>query len=93
MTKARAEQLRPKIAAAIETATAVLPKTYRLGSNEMVHTPGIVAWAVNGAAFKRDLPKMVEIIASYGVPTEAARALVTKKVPYKVEGDAVVFTA
>lgn len=73
--------------------TTASPKTYRLGSNEMVHTPGIVAWAINGAHFKRDLPQMVRVIESYGVPAKAARALVTKAVPYKVEGDVVVFTA
>lgn len=69
------------------------PKTYRLGSNAMVHTPGIVAWAINGASFKRDRQQMVKVIASYGVPTKAALALVTKQVPYTVEGDVVVFTA
>jgi hypothetical protein len=76
MTTALAAATTCKLAAAADK------QPYRLGSNEMVHTPGIVAWAINGAHFKRDLPQMVRVIESYGVPAKAARALVTKQVPY-----------
>lgn len=69
-------------------------KTYRLGSSEMFFAPGIVAWAINGANFKNDRTAMVRVIAQgWGVPKKDALALVTKKVPYIVENDVVVFTA
>lgn len=69
-------------------------KKYALGSNEMVYAPGVVAWAINGAHFKKDAPKLVKVISEgWGVPVEAAKALVMKKVPYKIEGEAVVFEA
>jgi hypothetical protein len=69
-------------------------KKYALGSNPMVYAPGMVAWAINGAHFKKDAPKMINVIASgWGVPVAAAKALVMGKVPYKVEGEAVVFEA
>jgi hypothetical protein len=67
---------------------------YSLGSNEAVYAPGIVKWAINGAAFKKDAPQMIKVIAEgWGVPVEAAKALVMKKVPFKIEGEAVVFEA
>jgi hypothetical protein len=67
---------------------------YVLGSNEMVYAPGIVEWAINGAHFKKDVPVVTKVIAEgWGVPVEVAKALVTGKVPYKVEGEAVVFVA
>jgi hypothetical protein len=69
-------------------------KKYKLGSNEAVYAPGMVAWAINGAAFKSDAPQMIKVIAAgWNVPAEAAKALVMKKVPYKIEGEAVVFEA
>ena len=80
-----------KIAAAADKLAAA--KTYRLGSNEMVSAPGMVRWAINGASFKSDIPQMVKVIESWGVPKAAAHALVTKKVPFTVEGETVVFTA
>jgi hypothetical protein len=58
----------------------------------MVHAPGVIAWAVSGGAFKKDVPKLVEVVMAWeGVPKAAAKALVTGKVPYKVEGDVVEF--
>jgi hypothetical protein len=66
--------------------------TYRLGSNSFVSAPGIVAWAINGYAFKRDRENMILVISSWGVPREAAKALLSKSVPYTVEGETVVFT-
>ena len=68
-------------------------ETYRLGSSEWVKAPGMVAWAVNGARFKKDCPLMVKVISEgWAVPKKAAEALVTGKVPYKVEGETVVFS-
>jgi hypothetical protein len=67
---------------------------YALGSSPAIYAPGIVAWAVNGAKFKKDVPQMAKVIAEgWGVPVAAAKALVLGKVPYKIEGEAVVFEA
>jgi len=68
-------------------------KTYKLGSSPMIYSPGIVAWAINGAKFKKDRPKMIRILSDgWGLPYSDAEALLLGKVPYKVEGDAVVFS-
>jgi hypothetical protein len=67
-------------------------KQYRLGSTDMVSAPGMVRWAINGAAFKKDRAAMVNIIAkTWGVPTDAAVALLTQQVPYTIENETVVF--
>jgi len=69
-------------------------KTYRLGSNEMVHAPGVVAWAINGASFKKDRPQMVRVIAQgWNIPEAAALALVTKAAAFTLDGETVVFSA
>jgi hypothetical protein len=68
-------------------------KTYRLLSSPMVHTPGIVAWAINGYNFEADRPKMLEVITqAYGLPLDAAEALLSGEVPHTVENDIVTFT-
>ena len=68
-------------------------KTYRLGSSEMIHAPSLIEWAINGAHFGNDRPHIVRMITQgWGVPADAAEALVTKKVPYKIEGETVVFS-
>lgn len=67
---------------------------YRLGSNELVHAPGVVAWAINGYAFKRDRVVLRRVIVDGwpGVPDAAARQLLSGSAPYTVDGDTVVFT-
>ena len=68
-------------------------KTYRLGSGPMVHTPGLIAWAINGAKFKKDRPQMIRIVSDgWSVPYSDAEALLLGKVPYTIEDDAVVFS-
>lgn len=70
------------------------PQTYRLGSNGVFYAPGIVAWAINGYAFKRDRDAMVNVIvAGWHIPEAAAHALLSKAVPYEIDGEVVVFTA
>jgi len=67
-------------------------KQYRLGSAEFVSAPGLVRWAINGAAFEDDRPAMINVVAStWNVPPEAAKALLLQQVPYSVEGETVVF--
>ena len=36
---------------------------YRLGSSSLVHTPGLIAWAINGYHFEEDRPQLLAIIA------------------------------
>lgn len=70
------------------------PKTYRLLSSPRVYAPGLIAWAINGYGFPRDRALMVEIVReSWKIPEHAAVSLLSKAVPYSVEGDVVVFTA
>ena len=69
-------------------------KTYRLGSSEMVHAPGLIAWAINGASFKKDRPAMVRVVsATWSIPEAAALALVTKAAAFTLDGETVVFSA
>jgi len=42
--------------------------TYRLGSSAMVHTPGIVAWGINGYHFEDDRESILNVFTS-GWPT------------------------
>ncbi|MDF3907814.1 hypothetical protein [Paracoccus sp. AS002] len=68
--------------------------TYRLQSSGLVHTPGIIAWAINGYAFPRDRKNMLKVIGETfpTVPTPAIEKLLSKAVPYTVEDETVVFT-
>lgn len=65
---------------------------YRLGSNELVHAPGVVAWAINGYAFKRDRAVLRRVIVDGwpGVPDAVAHQLLSGSIPHSIEGDAVV---
>lgn len=68
--------------------------TYRLGSAPMVYTPGLIAWAINGASFKKDRPAMIKLVAeTWSIPRPAARKLLTREAPYTIEGETVVFDA
>lgn len=67
--------------------------TYRLGSSPAVHTPGIIAWAINGYHFEDDRPQLRKVIVdTYSLPETAADQLLSKSVPYSVDGETVVFT-
>lgn len=60
----------------------------------MVHTPGLLAWAINGAKFEEDRPAMVKVFEeTYRLPTRIAEGLVTGRIAYTVEGETVVFEA
>ena len=77
-----------------KAATVTTPTKYRLGSSGLVYAPGIVAYAVNGFAFKSDRAKLVKLIADcWSIPAHAATALLSKSAPYEIENEAVVFTA
>lgn len=68
--------------------------TYRLGSSPAVHTPGIIAWAINGYAFEKDRAQMVKVVCDTfpNLPASVARQLLSKEVAYTVEGETVVFS-
>jgi hypothetical protein len=75
------------------TFTTAKTKTFTLASGPMVHTPGLIRWAMagyrTGAA-----DTMIEIITS-GWPMlteEHARGLLSGDVPHDVIDDTVVFT-
>ncbi len=36
--------------------------TYRLNSSQFVHSPGVIAWAINGYAFEQDRATILGII-------------------------------
>jgi hypothetical protein len=60
----------------------------------MVYAPGLIRWAISGAQFPEDRPQMIRIISEgWNIPADAAEALLTGKVPFEVEDEAVVFTA
>jgi hypothetical protein len=60
----------------------------------MIHAPGIVRWAINGAKFRNDRDAMVKTISEgWNIPRDAARKLVLGQVGYAVDGETVVFTA
>jgi len=65
--------------------------TYRLLSSELVHTLGIVKWAINAYRFPRDRKVIRKVMASYyGLPTHIIDGLLSGEIPYTIEGDAVV---
>ncbi len=68
--------------------------TYRLLSSELVHTPGIIAWAINAYAFEKDRPAFLTIMTKTfpTLPETAVEQLLSEAVPYTVEDEDVVFT-
>lgn len=76
-------------------AKAAKPKTYRLTSTPMFHTPGVLAWAINGYKFKKDRKQLLNVFVT-GYPGPSAQVydrLLKGEIKYTVEGDAVIFTA
>lgn len=73
------------------------PKTYRLGSAPLIYTPGVIRWAINGYNFPKDRPRLLDAVVN-GFPGPKApdritfHRLLKGDIPYKVEGEAVVFT-
>lgn len=64
----------------------------RLLSAEMVHTPGLMAWAVNGYKFPRDRKALRRVIGeTYRLTDKCVDDLLSGRVPYTVDGDVVVF--
>lgn len=67
--------------------------TYRLNSNGLVHTPGILAWAQNGYAFQKDRKSLLKIFTETWptIPSETLDRLLKKEITHKVIGETVEF--
>lgn len=63
-------------------------------SESMVHTPGILAWAMNGYKHKKDQGNIRRVFTEgYNIPNDAAHALLSGDEPHTIEGTSVVFEA
>lgn len=69
--------------------------TYTLQSSPMVHTPGLIAWAINGYAFEADRPAMRKVIGDtfQTLPADAIDQLLSEAVPFTVDNGTVIFEA
>jgi hypothetical protein len=72
-------------------ATAELVQV-RLTSTPMIHTPGILRWAINGYKFKKDRKALRKVFTDgYNLTDKAADDLLSERIPHAIEGDAVTF--
>lgn len=63
-----------------------------LPSAPMVHTPGLLKWAINGYKFKKDRKAMVRVfVDGYGLTADCVNDLLSEKIPHTVEGNSVFF--
>lgn len=69
--------------------------SYTLQSAGFVYAPGVVAWAINGYHFKNNRKAMLRVIIDGwpGVKPEAAKALLSGAIAYRIENDSVCFEA
>ncbi len=66
--------------------------TVTLESSPMIHTPGILRWAINGYRIPKQRKAMVKVISDgYGLAPQCATDLLTGKTPHRIEGENVVF--
>lgn len=72
-------------------------KRYRLTSNGLIHTPGMIAWMVCGyqtTRSSRQKKKYLDIaVSGYGLSKHVAKALLSGVIKYAVDDDMVVFEA
>ena len=77
-------------------------REYRLGSSPMIHTPGILRWAINGYRFKRDRKALLRVFTEGYQGTEQNPApsaevfdkLLKGEIPWEEKDNGVVvFTA
>lgn len=69
------------------------PATYRLGSDAMIFTPGIVAYAMAGYRQGERAASVKLIADGWNISETAATALVSGASPYSIDGETVVFDA
>lgn len=67
--------------------------TYRLASSPGVYTPGLIDWAINSYGFERDRARLLDVIVATfpSVTPRAIEQLLSKSVPYTVEGETLIF--
>lgn len=76
------------------TSQATVETRYTLQSNGIIHTPGILAWAINGYKFDRDKDVLKRVFTEgYNLPDDVAHKLLNGDIVYAVEGSTVVFHA
>ena len=70
-------------------------KKYRLTSNGLIHTPGMIAWMVCGYQTTRSSKKKKKYldiaVYGYGLSTHVAKGLLSGAIKYAVDVDVVVF--
>ncbi len=67
-------------------------QTIRLLSSEMINTPGLLRWAMNGYKCKTDRKHMVRtFMDGYGLTEKAANDLLSGRTPHRIVGDVVEF--
>jgi hypothetical protein len=67
-------------------------KEVRLLSSEMVHTPGLIAWAINGYHFPKDRSALRKVIGdTYQLTRACVDDLLSGRVSHRVEGNSVIF--
>jgi hypothetical protein len=66
--------------------------TYRLNSNELVYTPNLIRMAKQQFSFDPKWSLML-LMEGYHLPEPIAVDLLSGKIPFSIEGEAVVFTA
>lgn len=68
--------------------------TYRLQSSPMIHTPGILAWAMNGYRFDKDRAQLLGVFTAAfpAIPSEDLHRLLSGETPHRVEGETVIFS-
>lgn len=72
-------------------------KKYKLTSNGLIHTPGMIAWMICGYQTTRSSKqkkKYLDIaVSGYGLSMHVAKGLLTGVIKYEVYDDMVVFQA
>lgn len=66
---------------------------YRMLSTPMVHTPGLLAWAMNGYQFEEDREHMLRVMTSTfeAIPPGVMHKLLAGEIPFQVEDENVIF--
>lgn len=63
---------------------------YILASSPLIHTPGILRWAINGYHFKSDRKNILNVFTAGWptIPAAAFKAILAKQLPVIVNDDA-----
>jgi hypothetical protein len=65
--------------------------TYILGSSPLVFAPGMIEWAINGYAFKKDRKVLANIIhQGWNLPLDVCHKVLAKEIPYIVREEQVI---